>query len=165
MTNFISYKNWLNLNEEFIGYKRYHPDEKPFEILKNPFPNEIPNDIRAIGDYNGNIWVALSDYYDWATHSMIANIVKNFDEKIESPYKYENRSNTIALHRYKGYNVFGLGESYREIFINDIIKSKTWKKLIRKQVEWQFIGKRIGYVSDTDVRQRTFSFRRHTLNL
>jgi hypothetical protein len=141
VNNFISYKDWLN--EEFVGHGRAY--DSTFEIVKNPKPSEIPNNIRAIGDSNGDVWVAISNE-DWATHVDIVTLVNrlNLRDSIIQPYTHgEDFPETIALHRCRDTNIFALGESYR---IGGKVNEKTWKKLIKKQTSWKFIDKKITQV-------------------
>jgi hypothetical protein len=142
MNKFISYKDWLN--EIFIDYVKSYEDECVYEIIKNPYPNEVPYEIRAMGDYDGNLWVALSDV-NWATHKGIFRMIREIDKNVDSPYNYYDRINqgkSIALQRYLNKNILCLGESYDKNEISNISK-ETWKKLKVKNPQWKFLFHKI----------------------
>ena len=156
MGGFVPYGRWLE--EAFVGHARggYPHGKHPhvvFEVHRNPEPSECPDEIRAIGDDEGNLWIALSDE-DWATHDVIVGLVNrlNTRDHVSLPYKYsENeyrRGETIALQRYGNTDVMALGESYEDEKLNE----ETWKRLKEKRKGWRFIAKKVGDVYEQDVR-------------
>lgn len=103
-------------------YKEYKQgkEEQPFgyvkgsAVYKNPKSlKNFDNNVRAIADADGNLYVALLDLY-FAHGIMGVSIgIANNTQSI-----YNNYDKYLLLHRYENTNKFGFSDTTAEIFIN-----------------------------------------------
>jgi len=162
MIRFKSYKSWLA--EEFVDYAKSLFLRNPhiYEILKNPYPHEVHRNIRAIGDQDGNLWVAKiaeNEDFDYAVHEEIVDMVNSIGYRLS--YPYSNYNTSIAFERLMNTDIFALGESYNnpktppysedEMMEYNYINKKIANKIKEKNPQWRFIFKRIDKLTNEDI--------------
>jgi hypothetical protein len=142
----------ISLNEKFLDYAK--DDYSLYELHINPFPDEVPANIRGLIDAKGNLLIATCKD-DWATHNGLYRLFNSIGHKVDYPYNSRNlnQGKSIAVQRYYDTHILCFGESYTSTE-EDAVDQSVIELFNTKQKEWEIVQVKINrYNRDIELEK------------